>query len=172
MKYLKRLAIRLILCFAPISWFSFIFTPLTVYGSYIILLSFFDVIIRDSFLIVNGFPFKIVEACVASAAYYLLWLLCFLTKDISVKVRFKIIVYGFLLIFGMNLFRIGLLVFLAMKYGFYWFSLVHLTFWYIVTGVYVALVWIFLVRYYNIKNVPMYSDVKTIYRMGFKKRKS
>jgi len=89
MHYLKSLLIRLILCFIPISLFSFFLTPITVYGSYILLVSFLDIVMKENFLIVNGFPFEIVEACVATTAYYLLWLLCFLTKDIKLKIRLK-----------------------------------------------------------------------------------
>lgn len=172
MKYFKSLFIRIVLCFVPVKFFLFIFTALTVYGSYLLLLPFFNILVKDSFLIVNGFPFEIIEACVASLAYYLLWVLCLLTKDINIKIRAKIILYGFLLIFGMNIFRIFLLVMIAFKYGFYWFSVVHLAFWNFVSGVYVALVWIFLVRHYKIHSIPIYDDIKTIYRMGFSKKKS
>lgn len=171
MHYLKSLFIRLLLCFLPLSWFSFLLTPLTVYGSYIFLFPFLDVVVNGRILTVNGFPFEIVEACVATTAYYLLWLLCFLTKEIEVKTRFKIIIYGFLLIFGMNIFRIFLLVFIAMNYGFDWFSLVHLTFWNFVSGIYVALVWVFLVRKYKVYSIPIYDDMKNIYKMALLKKK-
>ncbi len=166
MHYLKSLLIRLILCFIPISLFSFFLTPITVYGSYILLVSFLDIVMKENFLIVNGFPFEIVEACVATTAYYLLWLLCFLTKDIKLKIRLKLLLYGFLLILGMNLFRVALLVFIAMKYGFAWFTLVHLAFWNFVTGIYVALVWIFLVMKFRVYSVPVCDDLRTLYKMA------
>lgn len=166
MHYLKGLAIRLALCFVPVSFFSFLFTPLTIYGSYLVLSILFDVVVNGRILLVNDFPFGIVEACVASIAYYLLWLLVLLTKGITTAVRVKIMVYGFLLIFGMNIFRIWLLVILAMKYSFHWFNAVHLTFWYFVTGAFVAFVWIFLVVHYKIRDIPVYSDLKTIYSLG------
>ncbi len=168
MNYLKSLFIRIILCFVPISLFSFVLTPITIYGSYILLFSFFDVVVKGKILFVNGFPFEIVEACVATTAYFLLWLLCFLTKDIKLKIRLKLLLYGFLLILGMNLIRIALLVFIAMKYGFAWFTLVHLAFWNFVTGIYVALVWIFLVMKFKIYGVPVYDDLRTLYKMVFK----
>ncbi len=168
-KYFKELIIRLLLCFVPIGVFSFIFTPLTVYGSYLISNLFFDITLNGNVLNVNGFPFRIIEACVASAAYYLLWLLCFLTKDVKWTTRGKIIFYGFSLIFLMNVFRIWLLIFVAMNYGFKWFNVVHLAFWNFLTGVYVALVWIFLVWHFKIADVPIYSDIKEIYNRGFKK---
>jgi len=168
-KYFKELIIRLLLCFVPISVFSLIFTPLTIYGSYFISKLFFNITLNGNVLFVNGFPFRIIEACVASAAYYFLWLLCFLTKDIKWAVRGKIIIYGFGLIFLMNIFRIWLLIFIAMNFGFRWFNVVHLAFWNFVTGVYVAFVWIFLVWHFKIIDIPIYSDIKHIYRLGFRK---
>lgn len=164
MKYLTSLVIRLLLLFIPISLFSLVLTPITVYGSYFILLPFFDVVINNNTLIVNGFPFVIVEACVAAAAYFLLWVLCLLTKDIKLKNRIKLIFYGFLLILGMNLFRIALLITIALKYGFEWFTMVHLLFWYFVLGVYTALVWIFLVHKLKIYSIPIYDDLKFLYK--------
>lgn len=172
MNYLRNLLIRMALCFVPISWFAFVLTPITIYGSYILLVSFFDVAVKGKILLVNGFPFDIVEACVATTAYYLLWLLCFLTKDIKLKIRFKLLFYGFLLIFGMNLIRISLLVFIAMKYGFAWFTLVHLAFWNFVTGIYVALVWIFLVMKFRVYGIPVYDDLRTLYKTAFSKKAS
>ncbi len=168
-KYFKELITRLLLCFIPISVFSFVFTPLTVYGSYFLSKIFLNITLNENVLVVNGFPFRIIEACVASAAYYFLWLLCFLTKDIRWKIRAKIIIYGFGLIFLMNIFRIWLLIFLAMNFGFKWFNAVHLAFWNFLTGIYVALVWIFLVWHFRIRSIPIYSDIKEIYKMGFKK---
>lgn len=172
MHYLKGLAIRLALCFVPVSFFSFLFTPLTIYGSYLVLSILFDVSVNGRVLLVNGFPFGIIEACVASIAYYLLWLLVLLTKGITTAVRVKIMFYGSLLIFGMNIFRIWLLIFLAMKYSFHWFNVVHMAFWHFVTGIFVALVWIFLVVHYKIRAVPIYSDLKTIYNLGRKDGRS
>jgi len=36
------------------------------------------------------------------------------------------------------------------------------------TGVYVAFVWIFLVKKYKIKSVPIYDDLKTLYNFSFR----
>ena len=172
MEYLKGLFVRLALCFVPVSLFSFFLTPITVYASYLLINIFFDTVVKGNVIVVNGFPFEIVEACVATLAYFFLWLLCMLTKDVETKTRLKIIGFGFILIFGMNIIRIFLLVFIALKYSFNWFSLVHLAFWNFVSGVYVALVWIFLVRKYKIKNIPVYDDLKTVYNMIFSRKKS
>jgi exosortase/archaeosortase family protein len=86
-----------------------------------------------------------------------------LTKYIKLINRVKIIIYGFLLIFAMNIFRIWLIIFLAVKYGFFWSNIVHMLFWKFISGVYVAIVWIILIRKYKVKSLPVYNDLKKIY---------
>ncbi len=161
MNYYFGLIIRVLLCFMPISFFSFVLTPLTIYGVYLLLFSYGPVVF-DKIFTINNINFEFVEACIASYAYYFLWILCMLTKDINVKTRIKMILYGSLLIFAMNILRVGLIITLAVDYGFFWFNLVHLFFWKFFSGVYVALVWIFLVKIYNIKGIPIYDDLKTL----------
>ena len=69
--------------------------------------------------------------------------------------------------------RIGLIMVIALDYGFFWFNVVHLFFWKFLSGVYVALVWIFLVKKFKIQNIPVYDDLKTLYNASiFKNRKS
>ena len=161
MKYHYSFVIRLLLLLIPPQLFSLILAPLTIYIGFLVLFNFSPVI-DGNLIIINGIRFEFVEACIASYAYYFLWILCFFTKDISFVNRIKIIGYGFLLIFIMNIFRIWLIIYLALNYGFFWFNLVHLFFWKFLMGVYVALVWIGLVRYYKINSIPIYDDIKTL----------
>jgi len=163
MKYHQGLIIRLVLLFLPAALLSFILTPLTVYAVKYLLFAYAPVV-TDRSLVINNIGFNFVEACIATYAYLFLWYLCLLTKGIKLITRTKIIVYGFLLIFLMNIFRIVLLIILGVDYGFYWFNVVHLFFWKFLSGVYVALVWIFLVKIYNIKGIPVYDDLKTLYK--------
>ena len=128
MNYYLRFLIRLLLTFFPISFFSFIFTPLTLYASYL-LLFFYHPLLEGTNLVINGLYFEFVQACIAVYAYYFLLVLCLWTKDISLKKRLKLIVFGFLIIFVINVLRIAFVIFLAVNYDFYWFNLVHLIFW-------------------------------------------
>ena len=79
---------------------------------------------------------------------------------------------GSLLILGMNLLRIVILVVLNVEFGASYFDAVHLLFWNFVSGVYIALVWIFLVKKFKVDKIPYYSDLKYFYEKSFlKKRK-
>lgn len=170
MNYYVGLIIRLVLAFVPAGLFSFFLTPLTIYTSYLVLASYHPTIVANS-LVINNISFQFIGACIAVYAYYFLWLLCLLTKDILLKDRIKIIFFGFFLIFTMNILRIALVIILATDYGFFWFNLVHLFFWKFLSGVYVALVWIMLVKVYRIEKIPAYDDLKTLYKASFRSKK-
>lgn len=163
MKYYVNFLIRFLLCFIPVTIFSLIFTKLTIYLSYLLLI-FYNPIINGNYLTIHNINFEFVEACIVPYAYYFFWVLSLLTKDIVLKTRIKIIFYGFSLIFIMNIVRIFILINLAINYGFYWFDLIHMVFWKFLSGIYVALVWIFLIKVYNIKSIPVYDDLKTLYK--------
>jgi exosortase/archaeosortase family protein len=150
--------------------FSFVLTPITIYAVYYLLFNFNPILI-ENLIIVNGLRFLFVDACIAVIAYYFFWILTMLTNDMKLAMRVKFILIGFFAIFLMNIFRIWLVIFLAVNYGFWWFNLVHLFFWRFVSGVYVALVWIFLVKYYNVKSIPVYDDFVILYRKAFIKNK-
>ena len=169
MKYVYNLLLRIIFCFIPLPFLSLILTPITLYISYLTLLPFNPNLVKDS-IIINGIPFQFIEACIATYAYYLIILLTLLTKDIKLLTRIKIILLGSLLILIMNVFRIFILIYLVMNSGFYWFDLVHMIFWKFVSGVYVALVWIFLVKVFKIHSIPIYDDIKYLFAKSLFKK--
>ena len=115
-------------------------------------------------------PFHFIEACIATYAYYLIILLTLLTKEITLKTRIKIILIGSGLILLMNIIRIFILITITMNYGLYWFDIIHLAFWKFLSGIYVALVWILLVKIYKIKSIPIYDDIKYLYERSFLKK--
>ena len=169
MKYYINFIIRLLLCFIPIRIFSFLFTKITVIASYLLLIYHNPAVIGDSILI-GSHNFEFVEACIVPYAYYFFWVLCLLTKDIIIKTRIKIIIYGFALIFIMNILRIFIVINLAVVYGDFWFNTVHLFFWKFLSGVYVALVWVIFVFLYKIDSIPIYDDFKELYKRAFKNK--
>ncbi|HLC58783.1 MAG TPA: pacearchaeosortase [Candidatus Nanoarchaeia archaeon] len=168
MNYYTSFIIRWLLLLLPIQIFSFILTPLTIYGSFF-LLYLYKPLLEGNILVINNFRFELIEACIATYAYYFFYALVLTTKDIKLNIRLKILGIGFLLIFLMNIFRIALVIFLAVEFGFYWFNVVHLIFWKFISGIYVALVWIILVKYYKIDSIPVYDDLKTLYKKAFKR---
>ncbi|MBS3145786.1 pacearchaeosortase [Candidatus Woesearchaeota archaeon] len=167
MKYQYQLLFRLILLFAvPLSLFYFIFTPLTIYPSYFLLKlsGFAPQFTSSTVLAFKELAIKFVPACIAGSAYYLLYILIMLTKDLSIMQSLKLFIYGSLLILSVNLIRIYIIVFVLIKYGLNYFDMIHLFFWTFVASTYVALIWIFLTRKMKIKSIPAYSDVMYLYK--------
>jgi hypothetical protein len=72
----------------------------------------------------------------------------------------------------MNILRIDLLIAAFVSLGKEWFDTIHLVFWKFVSGVYVALVWIFLSKKYKIRSIPIYTDIKYLYNKSFLKNRS
>ena len=170
MRYLPKLFLRVLLCFVPFSVFYFIFLPLTVYGSFL-LLFWYHPLVSGNVLSIKRHDFIFVESCVATAAYGLLWSLTLLVKDLSLSKRIKIIISAFILFLGMNVLRIAVLVFIALHYGSQWFDLVHVAMWKFVSGAYVALIWIFLVKIYKVDSIPIYDDIVYLYKESFFSRR-
>ena len=168
-KYYPSLCIRILLCFIPISVFYTIFLPLTIKGTALFLLPYHPVIV-DNLLIMRNYGFEFVEACIATAAYYLLWCLVMLTKDITIIMRIKMIGTSFVLFLAMNIIRIIMLILLALYSTQEIFDVVHLVFWQLIAGVYVAAVWFFVVRVYKVKSIPMYDDIGYFYKHSFFKK--
>lgn len=169
MKYVPSLILRVIMCFIPISAFNFVLMPITIYSSYFILW-FFGATLAFNQISLGPYSFEFIDACVAPAAFYLLWVLVMLVKDIKFKIRVKMVLLGFLLLLGMNVLRVAVLVLTANYLGFNLFEAVHLIWWKFMSGVYLAAIWIFLVWYYKIKSIPVYDDLRYLFRFTKKKK--
>lgn len=163
MKYEKGLIIRVLLCFTPVSLFYLILTPLTIYGSYL-LLFFYKPALSGINIIISNHTFAFVKACIAGAAYLLLLILILLTKDIKFYDRIKMFLLGSLMIYVLNLIRIIVLIVISVSYSAELFDAVHMVFWKFLSGLYVAVVWIFLVYFFKVKSIPIYSDLKYLYK--------
>lgn len=174
MKYTYNLMIRvLLIILIPFNLLLFILKPLTLYPIYFIL-SFIGYNPKISFdsILLNGYTLIFTPACIAVSAYYLMLLLVLTTKDINFKERIYCFLSGSFLILLMNLIRILILSILVINYNKVWFDLIHMAFWYFVSGIYVALVWILLVYLFKIKSIPIYSDLVYLYNQSiFQKSK-
>lgn len=166
MNYYFGLGVRIALCFVPLPLFFIVLLPLTIRGVALFLYAY-DPIVTMDVLFIQNHGFEFVEACIATASYYLLWVLALLTKDLTVLTRLKVIVTGFALFLAMNILRIIILILLALHFDQAWFDAVHLLFWKFISGVYVAGVWFFLVYVYKIRSIPLYDDIKYIYKKSF-----
>ena len=168
MNYYSSLIIRILLAVViPIQLFYFVFKPITIGLSEAVfrIIGYSTSVVGD-YILVNNKLFEFVPACIAASAYYLLILLILFTKDINFILGFKLFISGAALLLGMNILRIFILVLVLIKYGVNYFEAVHLFFWTFIASVFVVLVWIFLIKWYGIKSIPVYSDVKYFIKLS------
>lgn len=138
---------------------------LTINVSYLLLrLINSDTFLIDDFLSYNETYVKLIPACAAASAYFLLLLLTVLTKDIKLFKRFKIFFTGALIIFSINILRIMFLIIVLNKYSYNLFQTTHMIFWSIIASLLVAIVWIYLTKRHKIKSIPVYSDLKYLFK--------
>ena len=145
------------------SYLLFVLLPVTLYSTYYLLQIFIEPYLVNSTIIINEVSFTIIPACTALLAYILLLELILLTRELTLKLSLKLFFQGALMIFLMNLFRILLLIFVYLNFGKNYFDAIHLIFWHIISTIFVAFVWIFLVEKYKIKSIPIYSDLKSLF---------
>lgn len=159
------LILRIIILFLiSYSLLNIIITPVTIYLSYYLLKLFGEnVILLPPFLILNQAVIKFIPACAAISAYYLLMLLILLTRDIKPLIRLKMFLLGSLIILIINTLRVTALLITLSYYGLNLFESIHIFLWILVGSVLVALVWIFLVKRYKVKTIPIYSDLKYLF---------
>ena len=164
---LVRYVILIIVAFSGLSIFYLIFSPLTIYPVYLLLGLFHNVALEGSSIIIKDISIDLIGPCIAGSAYSLLLILNFATSDIKIKKRIKVLLISFSLLLLLNIARIFILSILATKSMFY-FNLVHMLFWYILSIVFVVAIWFFMVNKFKIKKIPFYSDLKTLYKLARK----
>ena len=156
-----RMGIAIILA-AAFDWFYVIFTPLTLYPSYWILGLYHDATLIGSRIITTEYFLNFVDACVAGAAYFLLVLLILFTDKIRFRERVYMFLIGSLMILSFNIIRIEILFYVLLNYGSNIFQSIHLIFWKFLSTIFVFLTWIFLIKKFRVKAVPVFSDYKRI----------
>jgi len=143
--------------------FYLIFTPLTIYPLYFILNIFFDVALTGNSLLLNGFSINIINACVAGAAYYLLFAINMSIPGIKIRKRAYMIGFSFLSLLILNIIRILTLI-LVLFYGASFFDITHKFFWYILSTLFVVLIWFAEIKFFKIKQIPVYTDFNYLYK--------
>ncbi|MCK5150134.1 pacearchaeosortase [Candidatus Pacearchaeota archaeon] len=166
--YLLSFIIRylLLIVFAfPNFWlFYFIFTPLTLYPVYFLLNFFFEPsLIGNSVILVNNSPIELIGACIAGSAYYLLLIFNLAIPKINPVKRIKMILFSFTLLLILNILRIFLLSLMFIA-GSSIFDITHKVFWYVGSIVFVVGIWFLEVKLFKIKEIPFYSDIKSLYK--------
>ena len=156
-----RYSLLLLLTIFGIKVFHFLFKPLTKYPVYWFLDVFYETSLNHLIHIPGKASIAIIGACVAGSAYLLFFILNLSTPNINLVKRIKLlsIAIGSFLI--LNIIRIIILSLLLIE-GSSSFSFVHTFFWFFISIVFVAGVWFFEVKKFNIKEIPFYSDIKNI----------
>lgn len=140
--------------------FYIIFSWWTVQLSAVLFSLFHEPVVHlGNVFVIEGQVIELIPACIAASAYLLLALLIVLTRKISFLKGLTLFVVGSLMILVANVTRIEILVSLLVNQGVNYFEQLHLFFWKILSSVYVAGVWIFLSWWFQIKEIPVYSDI-------------
>jgi len=143
--------------------FYFIFTPLTIYPVFFLLKLFFSASLSGTIISFNNVSINLVKACIAGSAYYLLLILN-LTTPISIKKRIYALIFSFISFLIINIIRIFLFS-LLLENSFSLFNLTHLFVWYGLSSFIVLAIWIFTIKIFDIKEIPVYSDLKFLYKL-------
>jgi len=145
--------------------FYLIFSPLTVYPSYFFISKIFEnsiLISTDPYAILfKGYIAKIIPACIAGSAYYLLLILN-LTTPMQLKRRIYSLLFLFSSFLIINIARIVLFATLV-PIGFEYFDVTHELTWYLGSTIMVVFIWFVNVLIFKISAIPVYSDLKSIY---------
>ena len=177
--FFVRYAILVIIALPGLWIFYSIFTPLTVYPTYLFLNIFYDVsILAGNILLIGGgnpillidreIPIEFIKACIAGSAYYLLMILNLATPKIKLRKRINMLLLAFAIFLSLNLLRIFLLSFLAIS-GSPYFDATHRLFWYSLSTIFVVAIWFAEVKLFRIREIPFYSDIKFLYNASLKK---
>jgi len=131
---------------------------------------FFDAALLGNVVLLNReIPIEFIDACIAGSAYYLLLILNLSTPGIALKKRAKLILISFGALLALNILRIFILILIFM-FGYAFFDITHLLFWYFLSIIFVVIVWFAEVKYFKIKEVPFYSDMRFLYNKSFLKK--
>ncbi|MEK6925798.1 MAG: pacearchaeosortase [Nanoarchaeota archaeon] len=146
-----------------------VFSPLTVYPSFFLLKIFYPALLEGNSIVFPNLIIKIIDACVAGSAYYLLLILNLSTPSINIKKRLSMLGVAFLSFLFINIFRIFFLSILAVS-GNSFFDITHKIFWYAISTVFVVGIWFAEARIFRIKDIPFYSDMKLLAKKSYLKK--
>ena len=142
----------------------YVLTPLTIYSAGYIIKIFYSTQIIDNLIIIDSKIFiSIIAPCVAGSAYLLLLILN-LTVPLKLKKRIYSIILSFLILFLLNVLRIVLLSIL-LKNNSNLFDFSHKLFWYSLSTLFVVFIWFLNVKIFSIKEIPVYSDIKSLLKV-------
>ncbi len=160
---IARYSIILLASFPLFSLFYIIIAPLTIYLVYFLLNLFYsnthNISLISDTIFIGSNQIQIIPACIAGLAYYLLFVLNISTPNIKLNKRIKMIFFSFLLLLIINITRIFILSIMIIN-NYSSFEIIHKILWYSLSAVFVVLIWFYVIKIFNIKQIPIYSDIK------------
>lgn len=142
-----------------------ILTPITLFSlSNLLKLFFNNISLNQNLIIINSNHFiEIIPACVAGSAYLLLLILN-LSVPMNFKKRIYSLIFSFSILSVLNILRI--FIFSILFYNnFLFLDFIHKFFWYVLSTVFVIGIWFFAVKIFEIKEIPVYSDLKFLIKI-------
>ncbi len=162
-----RYSMILIAGFGNLFLFYKIMTPLTLQGSFALINIFSRGLLQGNSIFLTDKIIKLIPACIAGSAYYLLFILVFSTLDINIKKRFKILIFSFSIFYVINVLRIVTFTFLHISL----FETLHIISWYFLSTFLVVGIWLSSVKLFKIKSIPVYSDLIFLYHLTKQSKK-
>jgi exosortase/archaeosortase family protein len=168
---LSRYFLLILAAFPNLAFFYFIFTPLTIYASYFFIGLLFPVFLSGNSIILNeNFIISIIPACVAGAAYYLLFILNLATPNLKISKRILLILIAFFSFWIVNVLRMFFLTTIYFNSSPF-FDFLHKFSWYFGSVILTSGIWFLEVYLFKIKEIPFYSDLKFLYKNSFFSKK-
>ncbi|MFH1823437.1 MAG: pacearchaeosortase [archaeon] len=144
-----------------------IFRPLTSYPLFGIIKIFYPATINSvTEIIIGSKIIEIIDPCIAGSAFLLLLILNLLIS-IKFEKRIGLLALSFGMLYLTNLIRLVILSFMFIQ-GSGAFEFVHTFFWFFISVILVAGIWILSAKIMKIKEIPFYSDMK--YLKSLKKK--
>lgn len=163
-----RYAILLILGLNGLFIIYFLISPITIYLSFFALNIISNATLSGNSIFFRGIQINLIPACIAGSAYYLLLILN-LTTPMDKKTRTKSLLFIIGLFFILNILRIIVFsILFSNKYSYFDFA--HESTWYIGSTILIMVIWFANVRIFKINHIPIYSDMRLIYKESESKK--
>ena len=150
----------LLLLFVLTNILAFIIPAATVHTSFSLIKLFSNATLTNNIIDLNGHSIEINSACIALSAFYLMLILN-LSTQMPIKKRLHSLLFTFGILFIINVLRIFVFSFLFVSSASI-FSALHFMTWFIFSSIIVLLLWYVNIRIFNIKEIPVYSDIQFI----------
>ena len=153
--------------------FYFLLTPITVKLSYLLIkIAYPSSVLEGNIIFIGETSVKLIKACIAGSAYYLLFFLNLSVPRIKILKRISMVVFGFALFLIINIVRIYFLVWMYFSYGYNLFESFHKVLWYGLGSVFIVVVWFIEVKVFSIQKIPVVDDLKNLYKSSLLGKKN